>query len=47
MIPSLNIVAWGATVPWAELRQVQITKPFVVDLADGPIRDNPRGEDWS
>lgn len=23
MIPSLNIVAWGATVPWAELRQVE------------------------
>ena len=23
MIPALNIVAWGATVPWAELRQVE------------------------
>ena len=40
MIPSLNIVAWGATVPWAELRQVEqdlIVSRAIVEVFSDPF----------
>ena len=36
MIPMMNIIAWGNTVPWAELRQVEqdlIISRAIVDLS--------------
>ena len=43
MIPTQNIVAWGAVVPWADQRQVEqdliISRALVEIFSDGRLRD--------
>ena len=54
MIPSLNIVAWGTTVPWAEPRQIEqdliisraiialFADPFLAERTSLPWRNRPQ-----
>ncbi len=46
MIPALNIVAWGNTVPWAEQRQVEqdliISRGIVAIFADPLLKTELR-----
>ena len=46
MIPVMNIIAWGKTVPWAEQRQVEqdliISRALVVLFSDPFLRDRLR-----
>lgn len=46
MIPSQNIVAWGATVPWANNRQIEqdliISRSIVEIFSDDFLRDELR-----
>ena len=46
MIPTQNIVAWGAVVPWADQRQVEqdliISRALVEIFSDDMLRDTLR-----
>lgn len=46
MIPTQNIVAWGAVVPWADQRQVEqdliIGRALVEIFSDDVLRDAVR-----
>jgi predicted nucleotidyltransferase component of viral defense system len=46
VIPSMNIVAWGRTVPWAEQRQVEqdliISRAMVELFSDDFLREQLR-----
>lgn len=46
MIPVMNIIAWGKTVPWAEQRQVEqdliISRALVALFSDPFLRDRLR-----
>jgi predicted nucleotidyltransferase component of viral defense system len=46
MIPALNIVAWGRTVPWVEQRQVEqdliISRALIEIFGDAFLRDQLR-----